>query len=133
MAQAECLRRQQWDALDIDHVAEEIEGVAHRQWHAVTRHLRVLLLHLLKWEYQADRRAPRWLRRIDQAQAELESYLWESPSLQAQLPTLVGRAYLQAHRFVARETGLPPETFPGTCPWPPEHLLDTESLPRQRS
>jgi Domain of unknown function DUF29 len=75
IAQAECLRRQQWDALDIDHLAEEIEDVAHSQCRAVTRHLRVLLLHLLKWEYQADRRSPRWLRRMDHAQAELESYL----------------------------------------------------------
>jgi hypothetical protein len=131
MTQAECLRRQQWDALDLDHAAEEIEGLGHRQCHAVTKHLRVLLLYLLKWEHQSERRSKRWLRRIDQAQAELESYLWESPSLQAQLPTLVGRAYLQACRLAARETGLPPATFPVTCPWPPEHLADTEVLPYQ--
>jgi Domain of unknown function DUF29 len=112
-----------------DHIAEEIEGVGHRQCHAVTRHLRVLMLYLLQWEYQPERRVKRWLRRIDQAQAELESYLWESPSLQAQLPTLVARAYLQACRLAARETGLPAATFPVTCPWPPEHLVDTEVLP----
>jgi hypothetical protein len=131
MAQAECLRRHQWDALDLDHLVEEIEGVGYHQCHAVTRHLRVLLLYLLKWEYQPERRVQRWLRRIDHAQAELESYLWESPSLQAQLPTLVGRAYLQACRLAARETGLPLSTFPVTCPWPPEHLVDTEVLPYQ--
>jgi hypothetical protein len=129
MAQAECLRRQQWDALDIDHLAEEIEGLGHSQCHAVTRHLRVLLLHLLQWEYQPDRRLPRWRRAMDQAQAELECYLWESPSLQAQMPTLIARAYLQACRLAARETGLPAETFPVTCPWEPEHLVDTECLP----
>jgi hypothetical protein len=131
MAQAECLRRQQWDALDLDHLAEEIEGLGQSQCHAVTRHLRVLMLYLLKWEHQPDRRSNRWLRRMDQAQAELESYLWESPSLQARLPTLVGRAYLQACRLAARETGLPMATFPVTCPWPPEHLADTEVLPYQ--
>jgi hypothetical protein len=131
MAQAECLRRQQWDALEIDHLAEEIEGLGQSQAHAVTRHLRVLLLYLLQWEHQPERRSKRWRRHIDQAQAELESYLWESPSLQAQLPTLVGRAYLQACRLAARETGLPPATFPVTCPWPPEHLVDTEILPYQ--
>jgi Domain of unknown function DUF29 len=131
MAQAECLRRQQWDALEIDHLAEEIEGLGQSQGHAVTRHLRVLLLYLLQWEHQPARRSKRWRRRIDQAQAELESYLWESPSLQAQLPTLVGCAYLQACRLAARETGLPMATFPVTCPWPPEHLVDTEILPYQ--
>jgi Domain of unknown function DUF29 len=33
MAQTACLRRQEWDALDIDHLAEEIEGVGHSQCH----------------------------------------------------------------------------------------------------
>ena len=131
MAQAEALRRHQWDALDLDHLAEEIEAMGRSQCHAVTRHLRVLLRSLLQSEHQPERRSKRWLRHIDQAQAELESYLWESPSLQAQLPTLVGCAYLQACRLAAREMGLPPATFPVTCPWPPEHLVDTEVLPSQ--
>jgi Domain of unknown function DUF29 len=116
MAQAEALRRQQWDALDLDHLAEEIAGVGHSQCHGATRHLRVLLLYLLKWEYQPDQRSKRWLRRMDQAQAELESYLWQSPSLQAQLPTLLARAYLQACRLAARETGLPPPRFRSRVP-----------------
>jgi hypothetical protein len=131
MAQAESLRRQQRDALDIDHLAEEIEGLGHSQCHAETSHLRALLLHLLQWEYQAERRSKRWPRRMDHTQAELESYLWESPSLQAQMPTLVGRAYQQACRLVARETGLPLTMFPVTCPWQPEQLVDTEFLPQQ--
>jgi Domain of unknown function DUF29 len=130
--QAALLRSRAWDQLDSARLAEEIEDLGASQRHAVMRHLRVLLLHLLKWEYQPERRSESWTRRMSCAQAEIESYLWENPGLEPQVPQLVARAYLQACRLAARETGLPPETFPTTCPYQPGQLLDTEWLPLTR-
>jgi hypothetical protein len=51
-AQAEALRAKDWPALDLDHLAEEIDSLGIADEHAITRQLQRLLLHLLKWRYQ---------------------------------------------------------------------------------
>jgi len=55
-AQADALRAKQWDALDLDHLAEEIQGFDNEQEHAVISHLRNLMLHLPEAAYQQLRR-----------------------------------------------------------------------------
>src|SRR5437660_7872855 len=46
--QAAFLRQGAWQALDLGHLSEEIEDVAHSQQDKLGSHLRVLLTHLLK-------------------------------------------------------------------------------------
>jgi hypothetical protein len=48
---------------------------------ALASHLRVLLLHLLKWQEQPARRGPSWRRSIRNARQEIEEIVAESPSL----------------------------------------------------
>ncbi|MGH8066500.1 MAG: DUF29 domain-containing protein [Candidatus Entotheonellia bacterium] len=128
-AQAAALRAGAWGDVDRDHLAEEIADLGTSQRHAVTSHLRVLLLHLLKWHYQPERRSESWLHSMANAQVEIETYLDESPSLRPELPAFVARAYQQAYRLAVRETGLPTVTFPFACPWTIAQLLDPDFLP----
>jgi Domain of unknown function DUF29 len=131
MTQAAHLRAKAWDALDIDRLVEEIEDLGNEQRHAVASHLRILLLHLLKWAYQPERRGESWRHSINNARAEIDGRLTMSPSLRSQLPTLLGWAYPKAQRAAADETGLPPAIFPETCPWSLGQLLDEDFLPEQ--
>jgi len=128
-AQAAALRAQQGEALDWAHLAEEIEDMGMSQRHAVQSHLRVLLLHLLKWHNQPERRSESWLHSMANAQIEIETYLDENRSLRRELPGFVALAYPQAYRLAVRETGLPTVTFPFACPWTVAQLLDPEFLP----
>jgi Domain of unknown function DUF29 len=130
-AQAAAIRAGAWDAVDRAHLAEEIEDLGKSERHAVTSHLRVLLIHLLKWEYQPPRRSESWLHSMGNAQVELETYLDENRSLRRELPQFIARAYGQAKRLAARATGLPPVAFPVACPWSPKQLLDPEFLPQK--
>jgi len=132
-AQAAALRAQQWDALDIAHLAEEIDDLGTSQRHAVVSHLRVLLTHLLKWQYQPERRSESWLHSMGNAQVEIETYLDENRSLRRELSAFIARAYPHARRLAARETGLPTVTFPLACPWDPEQLLAPDFLPDKLS
>jgi Domain of unknown function DUF29 len=50
--QADYLRHDKWEKVDVLHVAEEIESLGIHDEHAITRQLQRLLLHLLKWHYQ---------------------------------------------------------------------------------
>jgi Domain of unknown function DUF29 len=126
--QAAALRAQQGEALDWAHLAEEIEDMGASQRHAVVSHLRVLLTHLLKWEYQPQRQSESWLYSMGNAQIEIETYLDENPSLRSQLPVFVTKAYPQARRLAMRETGLAQSLFPSDCPWSPERLLNPDLL-----
>jgi hypothetical protein len=115
-AQAAHLWAKQWEALDINHPAEEIDSLGNEQEHAVESHLKTLALHLLKVAYQRQRRMG-WLRGIDNARDEIEQRLRRSPSLRPKLPQVLAWAYPKARPSAARETKLPRDTFSDTCPW----------------
>jgi hypothetical protein len=128
--QAGYLRGRQWEALDINNLAEEIESLGNEQEHAVESHLANLLLHLLKMAYQHQRRLS-WVRSVNNARHEIARRLRRSPSLRPKLPQLVTWAYPDARKDAAREARLPRETFPETCPWPLEQLLDDDFFPEE--
>jgi hypothetical protein len=127
--QARLLRAGDFHAVDVTHLAEEIEDLGKSQRHAVTSHLRVLMLHLLKWEHQPQRRSESWLSSIGNARAEIDGYLDDNPSLRHDLQMFVDRVYPSARRLAAVETSLSPETFPATCPWTLAQLQDLDFLP----
>jgi Domain of unknown function DUF29 len=128
--QAKALRTKRWEALDLEHLAEEIESLGIKQRHAVDTHLRILLLHLLKWIHQPMESWTSWQCSID-ARDELNWRLTRNPSLRLKLPVSVAWAYPRARQLAARETGLPLATFPESCPWSLEQLLDEDFWPEE--
>ena len=128
-AQAAALRAKAWDALDVEHLAEEIEDLRKSERSAVRSHLRILLLHLLKWAYQRNKRGESWRSSIGTARVLIEGFLEDSPSLQPELPGLATSAYPWARQRAAKETRLPLATFPEVCPWCLEQLLDEDFWP----
>jgi hypothetical protein len=52
-----------------------------------------------------------------------------SPSLRDYPPQRVPLAYRRARRDAAVDTGLPLATFPETCPWALEQVLDEDFWP----
>jgi hypothetical protein len=128
-AQAAHLRAKEWSALDVDNLAEEIESLGASDRRALRSHLMRLSQHLLKWHYQPQRRGESWQQSIDNARLQIELILEDSPSLREFLPKAFAWAYPRARKEAAKETGLPLETFPETCPWSLDQLQDDEFLP----
>ena len=58
--QARLLRAGRFEFLDRDHIAEEIEDMGKSEQRAPTSRMSVLLVHLLKWRYQPERRGASW-------------------------------------------------------------------------
>jgi Domain of unknown function DUF29 len=127
--QAEYLRAGAWGAIDAMHVAEEIEDVGNEVRHAVESHLRNLLLHLLKWAYQPERRSGSWRSSIRNARIEIEKRLARNPSLVPGLQYSLASEYLHARELAADETDLPLERFPENCPWTSIHVRDKDFWP----
>ncbi len=123
------LRAGLWAELDAERIAEELEDMGKQQKHALAGHLKVLMLHLLKWRHQPAFRGVSWRLSIDNARDEIAELLEDSPSLRPRIEETAGRRYSAARNRASLETGLPPETFPLDCPFNAEQLLDPEYLP----
>ena len=127
--QAAALRAKDIAALDLEHLAEEIESLGKRDRRAVESYLEVILLHLLKWAYQSERRGRSWEKSLLQARHRLAKLLRENPSLANQVPAFLDEGYHHAQHLAAIGTGLPLTTFPETCPWTGRQVLGEDFWP----
>jgi hypothetical protein len=78
---------------------------------------RVLLMHLLKWQYEPERQTPSWRITIRNQRDEIARLLKMSPGLKPRRRAQMLDAYSGARADAADETGLPLERFPQACPW----------------
>jgi Domain of unknown function DUF29 len=130
--QAAALRAKDWAALDLEHLAEEIESLGKRDRRAVESFLEVVALHLLKWVYQPVCRTPSWRASVRNARNRLEKILRDSEALGQHAQAELAAIYRRARRAAAEETGLPLATFPETCPWTLAQLQDEDFWPEAR-
>jgi hypothetical protein len=127
--QAALLRSGQLSALDIEHIAEEIEDVGKSEQRELVSRLTVLLSHLLKWQFQPARRGSSWRRTIAVQRKDVAYVLDEAPSLRGKFDDTEWFGFVWEKAVVAasNETGL--ETFPESCPWSTAQIMDSEFLP----
>lgn len=128
-AQAAALRHRRADALDWENLAEELEALGRNERRALTSHLRVLLIHLLKWRYQPARRTRSWRLTIAEQRLQLGRLLEESPGLKAHFDETLAHAYELARIAAARESRLAAGALPISCPWTFEQVADHNFLP----
>jgi hypothetical protein len=117
------------EALDLDHLIEEISDMGRNNRREVFSRLKVLLMHLLKWKYQPENRTNSWTNTIDEQREQLELILKDSPSLQPYLGDIFSECYEKAVRSAVNETNLPKQTFPVDCPFTQEQVLDGDYFP----
>ncbi|KJV08818.1 hypothetical protein VZ95_15330 [Elstera litoralis] len=127
--QANLLRTGQVSAADIEHIAEEIESMGKTEKRELANRLAVLLLHLLKWQFQPVRRGASWEATVRVQRRDLAVHLTDNPSLKAKVAEAIEQAYGNAVIQAAAETGYPETTFPAECPWPFEQIMDAAFWP----
>lgn len=115
--QAALLRAGKLSEIDIAHIAEEIDSMGRSEKRELISRLTILLLHLLKWDYQPERRGASREATIAVQRDDLADLLSDNPSLRAGLEVAVGAAYRKAVLMAVAETGVPRERFPEGCPW----------------
>jgi hypothetical protein len=130
--QAAALRAKDWAALDLEHLAEEVEDLRKTERRGVQSQLRLMFSHLLKWAFEPARRSESWRATIANGRVLVQEALEDLPSLARELPALATAAYPRARRDAAKDTGLPLATFPETCPWPVEQVLDADFYPERQ-
>ena len=127
--QAGLLRAGRLSEADIEHIAEEIESMGKSEKRELVSRLTVLLLHLLKWQFQPGRRGASWEVSIRNQRRALADHLDDNPSLKAKLPDSVARAYADARGEAYAETGLLESVFPPVCPWSYDQMMAPDFWP----
>lgn len=127
--QAEKLRARSHNDLDWDNLAEEVESVGRSQKHEIRNRMRVLLQHLLKWEFQPTERSHSWQSSISEQRVHIAGIVEMSPSLRAFPAETVEWAYRYAVQSAALETKLDEGVFPRSCRYAIEDILDNTFMP----
>ncbi|MHB8249434.1 MAG: DUF29 domain-containing protein [Acidithiobacillus sp.] len=127
--QAEALRTRQIGALDWDNLVEEIESMGASQRRELGSRLAVLLMHLVKWHWQPEKRSKSWQLTILEQRREIRRLLKASPSLQRFIPDEIPEAWMDARKAASTETDIPALTFPTECPWDAETQVLADWLP----
>ncbi len=127
--QARLLRAGNLAAADIEHIAEEIESMGKAEKRELLSRLVVLLTHLLKWQYQPERRGKSWRNTVATQRLDVADHLADNPSLRAKPGQAVEDAYKRARLAAANETDLDAEAFPSICPWSFEQIMDNDFWP----
>lgn len=131
--QAALLRDGKARDLDWEHLAEEIESLGKSDRRALASHLAGLVLHLLKWRYQPERRQTgySWYSTIVEHRRQIALIVDDSPSLRRAQADLLTHEYPHARKQASGETRLDLTTFPPTCPWTLAQVLDDDFWPEE--
>lgn len=127
---AELIRQGKLAEVDLEHIAEEIESMGKSDKRELVSRFAVLLAHLLKWQFQPERRGNSWKYTIKTQRFEVTELLDDSPSLKYELDKQLEHAYEKALLLAVNETGLSQDTFPDSCPFSLEQSLDSNFFPK---
>lgn len=126
---AKLIREKKFSEIDIEHLAEEIESVGASEKREVRNRLAILIMHLLKWQFQAIKRSDSWRRTIANQRGAIELVLQDSPSLRPKLPQFIEEAYPSAVYDAVEDTGMIESIFPKTCPYTLQQIFDSGFFP----
>ncbi|MCL4461335.1 MAG: DUF29 domain-containing protein [Nitrospirae bacterium] len=139
LTNAHLLRKGLISEIDFQHIADELEDMGQKEKRELKSQLRRLIVHLLKWRFQPEKRTIRlsdsnienrsWRDSIINSRREIEDILESSPSLKRTIPSLVENLYPKCIESAIQETGLKPDVFPEKFPFSQEELLSEQFWP----
>ena len=109
------LQDRRWGEIDLPNLIEEIGSLGKQQRQELRNRLSILVGHLLKWQYQSQKRSRSWLATIRIQRRDIGRLLQDSPSLKSYLNDALLESYPNAKDLAMGETDLPEQVFPTHC------------------
>jgi arylsulfatase A-like enzyme len=126
--QAALLRAGRIAEADALHIAEELDDVGNEQYNKLQSALRVILLHLLKWDHQPRRRSRSWWASITVQRNHVRRVLRKNPGLKSHVNEAIGEAYEDARVQASAQTKLNVRSFPARCPYRWDDIMEREII-----
>ncbi len=124
MEQAALLRAGKIAEADALNIAEELDDVGNEQYDKQESALRVILMHLLKWDHQSDRHWRSWRGSIAVQRKHVLKVLRKNPGLKSVIDEAMAEAYEVARIEAANQTGLEEERFPYDNPYSWNEIME---------
>ena len=137
--QVAALHQRRFADLDIAELADEVESLAKRDFKAFRSALRIILLHMLKWDFQPEKRGASWRRSINAARKAAWAELASSPSFRRRTDEAIAQAYHVARDEASDQTGVFERNFPSECRYSWDeimfraHDLEPDRVPRDEN
>lgn len=122
--QVALLRAGRLDEIDAENIAEELEDVGRSEYDKLESALRVLVMHMLKWDQQPEFRTRSWIFSITEQRRRYEKVVKKNPGLKPHREEALTDAYHGARLWAAEETNLSVGEFPSECPYTWDDLLE---------
>ncbi|MGI9282050.1 MAG: DUF29 domain-containing protein [Endozoicomonas sp.] len=131
--QADLLENGQLNGLDLDNLIEEVDCMGKRHLHKLESHVTLLLMHLLKWQYQPSKRqyGHSWETSIRVHRQQAWEVIEKHPSLSGKIMELYEENYRQAVKLASIETRIEEDSFPLECPWTFDQVMNEDWLPAE--
>ena len=126
---AKLIREGNFDLVDLEHIAEVLEDMGKRDYREVLSRMRILLMHLLKWIFQKEKRTNSWKASIVEQRKQLIAEFEDSKNLENHARINFQKVYKDAVDVATAETGLLKDAFPENPPFTFEQALDEDYLP----
>lgn len=123
---ADLVRAGRLDQLDLESLSEYLSAMARRDRREVFSRLVVLLVHLLKWEHQPERRSGSWRGTIREQRRELQQLL-ESGTLRNHAVQVFANAYAESRLQAAEEMEIDTANIRTQCAWGFDEVLVTST------
>lgn len=127
--QATLIRAGKFDRVDTENVVEELESLGRGERYEIRSRMEVLIQHLLKWEYQPDKRSNSWKASIAEQRVRIARIIRESPSLKGYPAKEIDGSFIIGKNDAITQTGLPETAFPDACLYTAEQILDPKFFP----
>jgi hypothetical protein len=125
----EKLRVRDYSDIDLENLIAEIEDMGRSERRSLESNVVIIILHLLKWQFQPDQRSGSWKGSIAEHRRRIRKAIKDSPSLKLYLEEVLTECYADAAEQASAETGLSLETFPQLCMYTAAEVLDSDFLP----
>ncbi len=148
--QKQSLSNKDLESLDIENLIEELDDMGDQSVSKLTSYIKVLLIHLLKYNYQKtvlkdpwveDRVTHTWLSSIVGPRDDIETILEKNPNLKNKIDKCLSDGYKKAKKLAIKEMNiyirieknkLNDKSFPDTCPWSFDQIVTEDWLPEKR-
>lgn len=130
MKNAALLKKRKFSEVDMENIIEEIESMGRSEESQLTRRLCLVLIHLLKWQYQPTLQGKSWEITLREQRRASRRLITKNPSLKAKINECLFEAYEDAIDEAVKETGLDEKIFPSSCPYTFEQIMNNDFFPK---